>query len=760
MKTHLLFSLSFILIILNFSSSLNAQETNKGHPIVKIHVDKNGKATIVEDYGLNSLRIFPDEYNVKIHDGKIAENKDKYSSTIYKEDKDIHENGESQEINKIAISASFKQQPEKKQQKETGKSQNVKNLEKSQDMKLDKENSITKTKDNTNKLSSPNLTIYTGTGSDNTYTFHSTTNVLDVNTSVQNNGSAAAGSFKIGFYLSTNTIISTTDNLIATTTKTSLASGYYSNQSISVDLDGISQLSSGDYYVGIYFDYQSSVSESNETDNDFYYTPTINYGASEKPNLKIYTGTGSDNTYNYNSTTHVLDVNTSVLNDGDGAAGSFRIGFYLSTNTIISTTDNLIATATKTSLASGYYSNKSISVDLDDVGEISTGSYYVGVFFDDEYTVSETDETDNDVYYTPTINYDAPENANLTIYTGTGSDNTYNYNSSTHILDVNTSVLNDGDGAAGSFRIGFYLSTNTIIATTDNLIATATKTSLASGYYSNKSISIDLDDVGGISTGAYYVGIYFDDEYSVSETDETDNNFYYTPTINFDAPERSNLTIYTETGSDNTYTFHSSTNVLDVNTSVQNNGTVDADNFRIGFYLSTNTSISTTDNLIAIATVTSLSSGYYANKSISVDLDGIPEFYSGEYYVGIFIDDEFAVTENNEDDNAIYFTPTINVSTGIENYTSSLFHLNSLKQNYPNPFTNETNITYSVSEKSLVVLNIYNIGGELIQTLVNENKLPGSYSVKWNVSNLAAGIYVYQIKANDFSDMKRCIVVK
>ena len=55
------------------------------------------------------------------------------------------------------------------------------------------------------------------------------------------------------------------------------------------------------------------------------------------PNLFVYTGTGSDNTYLYNPTTHLLTLSTSVGNDGTVASGSFRTGAYLSDNMVIST---------------------------------------------------------------------------------------------------------------------------------------------------------------------------------------------------------------------------------------------------------------------------------------------------------------------------------------------------------------------------------------------------------------------------------------
>ena len=69
----------------------------------------------------------------------------------------------------------------------------------------------------------------------------------------------------------------------------------------------------------------------------------------------------------------------------------------------------------------------------------------------------------------------------------------------------------------------------------------------------------------------------------------------------------------------------------------------------------------------------------------------------------------------------------------------------SLSQNYPNPFNPVTRITYSISEKSAVNLVIYNMLGQKVSTVVDEIKLPGHYSIDFNASKLASGVYIYQL---------------
>jgi hypothetical protein len=85
------------------------------------------------------------------------------------------------------------------------------------------------------------------------------------------------------------------------------------------------------------------------------------------------------------------------------------------------------------------------------------------------------------------------------------------------------------------------------------------------------------------------------------------------------------------------------------------------------------------------------------------------------------------------------------------------FHLG---QNYPNPFNPVTTITYSIPKTSNVSLIVYDILGREIKTLVNEEKLPGNYSVEFNGANFASGVYFYIMKADNFIDTKKLILLK
>lgn len=73
-----------------------------------------------------------------------------------------------------------------------------------------------------------------------------------------------------------------------------------------------------------------------------------------------------------------------------------------------------------------------------------------------------------------------------------------------------------------------------------------------------------------------------------------------------------------------------------------------------------------------------------------------------------------------------------------------------LSQNYPNPFNPSTKIEYSIPEVSFVQLKVYDILGNEVATLVNEEQTAGTYRADFTANNLASGFYVAQLKAGDF----------
>ncbi|MCW8811388.1 MAG: T9SS type A sorting domain-containing protein [Ignavibacteriaceae bacterium] len=83
-----------------------------------------------------------------------------------------------------------------------------------------------------------------------------------------------------------------------------------------------------------------------------------------------------------------------------------------------------------------------------------------------------------------------------------------------------------------------------------------------------------------------------------------------------------------------------------------------------------------------------------------------------------------------------------------------------LEQNYPNPFNPSTKIKYTITQTSNVVIKVFDILGNDITTLVNEEKPAGNYEVDFKATDLASGIYLYKLITNEFSETKKMILLK
>ncbi|UCE65915.1 MAG: choice-of-anchor J domain-containing protein [Candidatus Zixiibacteriota bacterium] len=83
-----------------------------------------------------------------------------------------------------------------------------------------------------------------------------------------------------------------------------------------------------------------------------------------------------------------------------------------------------------------------------------------------------------------------------------------------------------------------------------------------------------------------------------------------------------------------------------------------------------------------------------------------------------------------------------------------------LAQNYPNPFNARTTIEYNLPLNTHVTLDIYDILGRKIETLVNGNQSSGTHAVVWNAGDAATGLYFYRIQAGDLSEIKQMTLLK
>lgn len=102
----------------------------------------------------------------------------------------------------------------------------------------------------------------------------------------------------------------------------------------------------------------------------------------------------------------------------------------------------------------------------------------------------------------------------------------------------------------------------------------------------------------------------------------------------------------------------------------------------------------------------------------------------------------------------------LTAATEKEKETTSLPLSYGLSQNYPNPFNPVTKINYELPKEGKVRLMIYDILGREVKTLVNEVKQAGKYTVEFNGTNFASGVYFYKIEAGKYTEVKRMVLVK
>jgi hypothetical protein len=119
------------------------------------------------------------------------------------------------------------------------------------------------------------------------------------------------------------------------------------------------------------------------------------------------------------------------------------------------------------------------------------------------------------------------------------------------------------------------------------------------------------------------------------------------------------------------------------------------------------------------------------------------------------------ITENSTYQSHVGFWYTIDWIVSDVNTTNDLLPLKyELFQNYPNPFNPVTTIRYALPKESEILLEVYNVLGQRITTLVNQKMPAGYHDVTFGNNGLPSGYYIYRIRTDGFYDVKRMVIVK
>jgi len=143
------------------------------------------------------------------------------------------------------------------------------------------------------------------------------------------------------------------------------------------------------------------------------------------------------------------------------------------------------------------------------------------------------------------------------------------------------------------------------------------------------------------------------------------------------------------------------------------------------------------------------------------ELTGNNTTWSGSSWVST--DYDFAIAFNGGTYDFIGYRIIVSytlINTGVSKDNSGIAQSYSLFQNYPNPFNPNTEIRFRITDYSKVTVRVYDILGREVATLVNEMQRPGTYSVPFDGTKLASGVYVYRLTAGQFAQTRKMVLVR
>ncbi len=385
----------------------------------------------------------------------------------------------------------------------------------------------------------PNLTFDFSDQEANGYVFDSVTNEISFSNAIINKGTWEADLFTVTWYFSEDETIDTNDFEIGSYTISeglSALSPSYALSDVTFDLDNLSGLTPGNYYVGIIIDSNEDVAESWEDDNTSYFSGFFVWGGATGPANLTFSTIETEHSWSYNTTTHELYLRNTIENTGSFQSGEFRVRRYLYSSDVgyILYDSEIIEEL----LPSGKQPLIN-TVDLDEISGLPNGSYSIVVFIDDQEVIDETDETDNFGSFVAEGDsmfvYNNSLKANLGFYSNSdqGIYNSMAYYPENHFIYFRSGIGNYGQTAAPSFKVGYYLSEDTVIDPNEDyfLFYWLLPNGLLGGSASGSDIITRSLDVYApdLPVGTYYFGMYIDPEFAVDEYDEllSDNSAYF-----------------------------------------------------------------------------------------------------------------------------------------------------------------------------------------------------------------------------------------
>src|SRR5690606_19678322 len=152
--------------------------------------------------------------------------------------------------------------------------------------------------------------------------------------------------------------------------------------------------------------------------------------------------------------------------------------------------------------------------------------------------------------------------------------------------------------------------------------------------------------------------------------------------------------------------------------------------------------------------------GVWVSNNSGVNWTQRNEGFGGLNVQNVFISGSYIYASAYTGSNHTVFRRPLSELVGIQNISSEIPDGFSLQQNYPNPFNPSTKIKFAIPNSSFVKLAVYDMLGREVSSLVNEQLQPGTYEYEFEASGLISGVYFYKISTDNFSEVRKMILIK
>ena len=347
-------------------------------------------------------------------------------------------------------------------------------------------------------------------------------------------------------------------------------------------------------------------------------------------------------------------VSARIENIGTSSSGSFRWGLYLSTDTTITTSDTLLDDWSESSISAGSYRSRSKTITIP--ASMTGGYYYIGGIVDINSQVSESNENNNEDHDSGRVHiYEQPDLIGRSC-SATTTGTVGNSIGSTISLYLENDVSSSHGASSGTFYWAMYLSTDNTITSSDTKVGSNQyASSLSGGSYRSDSLSSSTTIPSSLNAGTYYWGFIVDINDDVDEADENNNGYTCNQvTLQDDLPDLEAYSVGTSSSS------AVMGDTITVSYRIENLGTDYSGSFYWKLYLSTDSTITTSDTYVDEFSVSSISPGSYrSGYEYSVQIP--TGMNTGYHYLGMIADNRGRVTELDETNNVVADTGRIDI---------------------------------------------------------------------------------------------------